>query len=93
MLRASRGRLAGLGGRVTQSAPTGATPAATSHSAPLQPQGTWDKVKAEMKKTLKVQLVLVPVGVALLLWLNPPLTAEQEHKMRKQYEKNSGWKS
>lgn len=52
-----------------------------------------DKVKAEGKKMLKIQLVLIPVSAVLLFWLFPPPSPEEERRLRAEYEKNAGWKT
>lgn len=51
------------------------------------------KFKTELIKMLKMQLVLVPVGVLVLLWLYPPSSAEQERKNIEEYNRNAGWKT
>ncbi len=53
----------------------------------------FDKVKAETKKMLKIQLVLIPVSAVILFWLFPPPSPEDEKRLRLEYEKNAGWKT
>ncbi|CUG51610.1 membrane-associated protein, putative [Bodo saltans] len=52
-----------------------------------------DKVKNEIKKMLKIQIVLIPVACVLLFWLFPPPSPEEERRLRMEYEKNAGWKT
>lgn len=52
-----------------------------------------DKLKSEAKKMLKIQLVLVPVSVVILFWMFPTPSADEERRLRTEYEKNAGWKT
>lgn len=69
----------------------GAAKPATGAEAAVS--GATSKFKAELKKMFMMQLVLVPVGVLVLLWLYPPPSAEQDKKLREEYNKNAGWKT
>ncbi|CAM38596.1 conserved hypothetical protein [Leishmania braziliensis MHOM/BR/75/M2904] len=51
------------------------------------------KVKAELKKMIKIQLVLIPICVVLMVWMYPTPTEEDERRMRLEYERNAGWKT
>lgn len=72
---------------------TKAAPTAAASGAEATVNGAKSKLKAEIKKMFMMQLVLVPVGVLLLLWLYPPPSAEQDKKLREEYNKNAGWKT
>ena len=52
-----------------------------------------DKVKSELKKVLKMQLVLIPVGAVVLFWIYPPPSPDEERRLIAEYEKNAGWKT
>lgn len=52
-----------------------------------------DKLKKEMIKMLKLQLILVPVTFCAMLWMYPPVSKDEEKKLRERYEKSAGWKT
>ena len=65
-----------------------------SHSQPPGgKESVTQKTKNEAFKMLKMQMVLVPVVAVGMLWMYPPMSAEDERKAREAYEKNAGWKS
>lgn len=63
-----------------------------SHSAPVK-ETVKDKLKAELKKMIKIQLFLIPVACVIVFWLFPPPSPEEEKRLRIEYEKNAGWKT
>lgn len=63
-----------------------------SHSSTPK-EGVVEKTKKEGLKMLRMQLVLVPLCVIVLLYVYPPMSAEEEKKAREKYEKSAGWKS
>ncbi|GET92358.1 hypothetical protein, conserved [Leishmania tarentolae] len=67
-----------------------------SHSAagnPTTDTSVTGKVKAELKKMIKIQLVLIPICVVVMVWMYPTPTEEDERRMRLEYERNAGWKT
>ncbi|CAG9582169.1 conserved hypothetical protein [Leishmania major strain Friedlin] len=67
-----------------------------SHSAAANPatdSSVTGKVKAELKKMIKIQLVLIPICVVFMVWMYPTPTEEDERRMRLEYERNAGWKT
>ncbi|KAK7196296.1 hypothetical protein NESM_000565700 [Novymonas esmeraldas] len=67
-----------------------------SHSAGVDPTAqttVTGKLKTEIKKMIKIQLFLIPIGVFFMMWMYPAPTEEQERKMRIEYEQNAGWKT
>lgn len=51
------------------------------------------KIVKELKKALKINLILVPIGVFILVVFFPTPTPAQERQMIAEYEKNAGWKT
>jgi hypothetical protein len=51
------------------------------------------KVKSEMKKMLKIQLVLIPICVIVMVFMFPTPSEAEEKRMREEYERNAGWKT
>lgn len=66
-----------------QQQPLGATPTET----------VWQKVRKELMKILKMQLVLFPIAFAFTLWMYPPLSDKEEKSLKERYEKHAGWKT
>lgn len=66
---------------------------ANSNGAEAAVSGATSKFKAEIKKMFMMQLVLVPVGVGVLLFLYPIPSAEEDKKLREEYNRNAGWKT
>ena len=64
-----------------------------SQKAPEAAETMGSKVKKEVIKALKLQLVLVPVLVVGLVWWNPPISKADEKKLQERYEKSAGWKT
>nr|CCC47483.1 conserved hypothetical protein [Trypanosoma vivax Y486] len=64
-----------------------------SHTAPLEEKGLKAKVKGELVKMFKIQLVLVPVVVAWVMFMYPQPSPEEEKRLRTEYERNAGWKT
>ncbi|KAG5467933.1 hypothetical protein LSCM4_01019 [Leishmania orientalis] len=68
----------------------------SSHSSGANPAtdtSVAGKVKAELKKMIKIQLVLIPICVVFMVWMYPTPTEEDERRMRLEYERNAGWKT
>jgi hypothetical protein len=96
MLRVSPAlRKTGLGGRLGGSGGGGANPGPSGiHTAdPTANMTMFDRAKLEFWKILKIQLVLVPVGVGVMLFMWPPLSEEEIKKKKAEYKKSTGWKS
>jgi hypothetical protein len=74
-------------GSAAASASSAATPAADAEGS------IWQKVKKELIKVLKMQLVLFPVAFGITLWMYPPLSDKEEQKLKEKYEKSAGWKT
>ena len=51
------------------------------------------KIKAELIKTLKINLVLIPIGAVILLWMYPPVSAAEEKRLMELYTSSAGWKT
>mmetsp|Transcript_33891 Transcript_33891/g.46409 ORF Transcript_33891/g.46409 Transcript_33891/m.46409 type:complete len:83 (+) Transcript_33891:56-304(+) len=56
-------------------------------------ESTWNKIKLEGKKMIRMQLVIVPVALGIMLYMNPPLSEEEKKKMREKYQRKAGWNS
>ena len=70
-------------------APAPETPA-TDAPAP----NAWvTKIKAEALKMLKLQLMIVVVGTALMLLVFPPPSKSEEKRLIAEYERSAGWKT
>ena len=65
------------------------TPAA---DAPA-PNAWVTKIKAEALKMLKLQLMIVVVGTALMLLVFPPPSKSEEKRLIAEYERSAGWKT
>lgn len=60
---------------------------------PASTDGPMQKVKKELWKALKINLVLTPIiAVGVFIWF-PIESAEERKKLIEQYEKHSGWKT
>ena len=59
--------------------------------AQVEPETMGQKVKKEMIKTLKLNLVLMPLCFCGMLWMYPPVS--QSEKMQERYERSAGWKT
>ena len=44
-------------------------------------------------KTLKLNLVLMPLCFCGMLWMYPPVSQSEEKKMQERYERSAGWKT
>lgn len=66
-----------------------------SHSASSSgaPKTLKQKALVEVKKMLKIQLVLLPVLTIILLLMYPVPSEAEEKKMRLEYEEHAGWKT
>ena len=42
---------------------------------------------------IRMQLVIVPVALGIMLYMNPPLSEEEKKKMREKYQRKAGWNS
>lgn len=90
MLRASRNTLFRSTCRVLDNA------GFSSHSkgaVPGQDDSMKGKLKTELKKALKINLVLVPILVLGCVFFFPTPSVEAEQQMIIEYEKNAGWKT
>jgi hypothetical protein len=52
-----------------------------------------DKGKREGMKMLKINLMMIPIVLAVMLYLYPPLSKVEQEKYMKNYVQNAGWKS
>ncbi|KAF8303003.1 hypothetical protein TcBrA4_0050070 [Trypanosoma cruzi] len=64
-----------------------------SHTTTLEDKSFKGKAKSELKKLLKIQLVLIPIVVAWVMFAFPHPSIEEEKRLRAEYEKNAGWKT
>lgn len=67
-----------------------------SHSANTNPtvdNSIKGKAKAELKKMLRIQLILIPICVVFMVWMYPTPSEADERRMRLEYEQNAGWKT
>lgn len=63
---------------------------ATKSTAPSSMKG---KVLLELKKMIKIQLVLIPVVACVLVVMYPIPSESEEKRMRLEYEQHAGWKT
>mmetsp|Transcript_45583 Transcript_45583/g.140535 ORF Transcript_45583/g.140535 Transcript_45583/m.140535 type:complete len:95 (-) Transcript_45583:63-347(-) len=61
--------------------------------AQVEPETMGQKIKKELIKTLKLNLVLMPLCFCGMLWMYPPVSASEEKKMQERYERSAGWKT
>ncbi|KEG14145.1 hypothetical protein DQ04_00601120 [Trypanosoma grayi] len=64
-----------------------------SHTTSVEDKSFKGKAKGELKKLLKIQLILVPIVVVWVMIMFPHPSAEEEKRLRAEYEKNAGWKT
>lgn len=67
-----------------------------SHSSGVTPgvdNSMTGKLKAEMKKMLRIQLFLIPICVIVMVFMFPTPSEAEEKRMREEYERNAGWKT
>jgi hypothetical protein len=69
-----------------KAAPTG-PPSAERQKTPME------KLKAELWKALKMNLILLPIVAIFVLWMFPVVSPEEERKMLETYRKTAGWKT
>ena len=61
--------------------------------AQVEPETLGQKVKKELVKTLKLNLVLMPVCFLFMLWMYPPVSHAEEKRLQERYQKSAGWKT
>lgn len=65
----------------------------SSGTAPNVDNSVKGKLKEEMKKMLRIQLVLIPVCIIVMVFMFPAPSPEEEKRMREEYDRNAGWKT
>ncbi len=60
---------------------------------PVAAETPMQKIKKELIKALKIQLVLIPICAAVVLIWFPSESPEERKKLIEKYEKHSGWKT
>jgi hypothetical protein len=83
---------AAAAGSTADPAPGGAA-GGGAFAAQVKEETMGEKIKKELIKTLKLQLVLVPVCFLGMLWMYPPVSKSEEKKLQELYEKSAGWKT
>jgi hypothetical protein len=73
--------------------PTGGAAAGGAFAAQVEEETLGTKVKKELVKTLKLQLIIMPICFIGMLWMYPPVSASEEKKLQERYEKSAGWKT
>ena len=51
------------------------------------------KFKKEMIKMLKMQIILVPIMVLVMMFMYPPVNKAEEKRLKAEYERVAGWKT
>lgn len=72
---------------------SGSTYVSHSENKSGSPSSLKGKLMAEVKKMIKIQLVLIPVVACVLVFMYPIPSENEEKRMRLEYEQHAGWKT